>query len=131
MRHAPDVRSSSPLLLILCLHDKIHLLISHIDLHQRIYSQYLLPSSSATILPTIVTYNETCSVPSQQVPLNPISIVDIFFPSITSISAAFQQLQTGNTNSYALILCICRIVVFLGKYTYNFLKEFVDSHFSL
>jgi mitochondrial chaperone BCS1 len=78
----------------------------------------------------MATYNETYSLPSQQVPLNPISIVDIFFPGLTNISAAFLQLQTGNTNGYAQILCICGIVVFLGKYPYNFVKEFVDSHFS-
>ena len=76
------------------------------------------------------TYNQTYSVPSKQLPLSPMSIVDILFPGLTNISTALRQLQAGNSNDYALILCICGIVVFLGKYAYNFVKEFVVSHFS-
>ncbi|KAF4626888.1 hypothetical protein G7Y89_g11268 [Cudoniella acicularis] len=47
------------------------------------------------------TCNNTYSPPSQPAPSHPISIVDIFFPGLTNISAALQQLQAGNSNSYA------------------------------
>jgi chaperone BCS1 len=74
--------------------------------------------------------NQTYSLPSQPVPLNPISIVDIFFPGLNNISAALQQLQASSPNSYGGMLCICGIVVFLGKYAYKSVKEFVDTYFS-
>ena len=90
----------------------------------------MLPSSSPTASPTMEAYNQTYSRPSQQVPLSPMSIVDIFFPGLTNISAAFQHLQTSNTNGYVRILCICGIIGFLGKYAYNFVQAFVENHFS-
>lgn len=78
----------------------------------------------------MATYNDSYSLPRQPVPSHPISIVDIFFPGLTNISAAIQQLQVGNSNDYAGILCICGFVVFVGKYAYRYLKEFVDTYFS-
>jgi len=75
----------------------------------------------------MATYNDSHSLPRQPVPSYPLSIVDIFFPGFISISAAVQQLQAGDTNGYARILCICGIVLFLGKYAYNSVKAFVDT----
>jgi chaperone BCS1 len=75
-------------------------------------------------------WNNTYPLPNQPVPLNPISIVDIFFPGFTNISAAIQQLQIGNLNGSARIRCICGALVFLGKYAHKYLKAFVETYFS-
>ncbi|PGH34350.1 hypothetical protein GX50_02833 [[Emmonsia] crescens] len=42
-----------------------------------------------------------------------ISIVDIFFPGFTSISASIQQLLVTDLNSCAHILCFCSMLLFL------------------
>ncbi|KIN03305.1 hypothetical protein OIDMADRAFT_39687 [Oidiodendron maius Zn] len=36
----------------------------------------------------------------------------------------------SNTNGYIRILCICRLIVFLGKYAYKFIDEFIENHFT-
>jgi hypothetical protein len=41
-------------------------------------------------------------------------MVDVFFPGLTNIPAALQQLQAGNPNSYGRMLCICGLAVFFG-----------------
>jgi hypothetical protein len=78
----------------------------------------------------MATYNDSYSPPRQPIPSSPISIVDIFFPGFTNISAAIQQLQASQTNGYAQMLCICGIAVFFGRYAYKHLKAFVETHFS-
>jgi chaperone BCS1 len=78
----------------------------------------------------MAAYNDSYSLPRQPVPSNPISIVDILFPGFTNISSAIQQLQVGDSNGYARILCISGIVVLLGKYAYKYLKAFVETYFS-
>jgi chaperone BCS1 len=78
----------------------------------------------------MASYNESYFLPRQLAPSYPISIVDIFFPGFTNISAAIQQLQISNSNGYARILCICGALVFLGKYAYKYLKAFVETYFS-
>jgi hypothetical protein len=56
--------------------------------------------------------------------------VDIFFPGFTNISAAIQQLQVGNSNGFARIICICGAVFLLEKYAYKYWREFVTGYFS-
>jgi chaperone BCS1 len=58
------------------------------------------------------------------------SIVDIFFPGFSGLSATVQQLSAGNLNSYAGLFCIGGIFVFLGRYVYSYLKELVETYFS-
>jgi hypothetical protein len=90
----------------------------------------ILSCCSRTTIPTMASYNDSYLLPRQPGPSYPISIVDIFFPGFTNISAAIQQLQVGNSNGYARILCICGIVVFLGKYAFKYLRELVTTYFS-
>jgi hypothetical protein len=59
----------------------------------------------------------------QLIPSHQISIVDVFFPGFSSISATMQQLLAGNLNSYARLLCIYGMLVFLVTYVYRYLKE--------
>jgi chaperone BCS1 len=77
----------------------------------------------------MATYNDSHSLPRQLVLSCPISIVDIFFPGFTNISAALQQLQAGNTNGYAQMLCIYGIFFFLGKYACKYFGELVVTYF--
>jgi chaperone BCS1 len=61
---------------------------------------------------------------------SPVSVVDIFLPGFTNISAAIQQLQVSDSNGFARMLCICGIIVFLAKYAYTYLKAVVETYFS-
>lgn len=78
----------------------------------------------------MATSNDTYPLPRNPIPSSPISIVDIFFPGFTNISAAFQQLQGNNPDGYARTLCIFAMVVFFGRYAYNTVKRFVGTYFS-
>ncbi|EDN04866.1 predicted protein [Histoplasma mississippiense (nom. inval.)] len=44
-----------------------------------------------------------------------ISIVDVFFPGFTGISASIQQLLASDLNSYAHLLCFCGMLLFLAS----------------
>jgi hypothetical protein len=78
----------------------------------------------------MASFNDSYSLPRNPIPSSPISIVDIFFPGFTNISAAFQQLQASNTNGYTQMLCILGPVAFFSKYAYNYVNRFVDTYFS-
>ena len=67
---------------------------------------------------------------SSPIPPHSISIVDVFFPGFTGISTAIRQLLYGNLDSCARLLCIYGLLVFLGRYTYKYLGEFVETFFS-
>lgn len=77
----------------------------------------------------MAAHNNTFSLPSQPLPVSPISMVDVFFPGLTNIPAALQQLQAG-PNSYGRVLCICGLAVFFGRYVKDFFEAFVTRHFS-
>jgi chaperone BCS1 len=79
----------------------------------------------------MATFNDASSPPIQLNPSPQISILDLFFPGLTGILAAAQQLLAGNLNTYARLLCICGILVFLGMYAYKYLWESVAAYFSL
>jgi mitochondrial chaperone BCS1 len=79
----------------------------------------------------MATFNDTSSPPIQLNPFPQVSILDLFFPGLTGILAAAQQLLAGNLNTYARLLCICGILVFLGIYVYKYLGELVADYFSL
>jgi chaperone BCS1 len=78
----------------------------------------------------MAAHNNAYSLPSQPLPLSPISMVDVFFPGLTNISAALQQLQAGNPNSYGRMLCICGLAVFFGRYAKDFVGALVATYFS-
>ncbi|PVH70485.1 P-loop containing nucleoside triphosphate hydrolase protein [Cadophora sp. DSE1049] len=77
----------------------------------------------------MAAHNNSYSLPSQPLPLSPISMVDVFFPGLTNIPAALQQLQAG-PNSYGRVLCICGLAVFFGRYTKDFFRALVATHFT-
>ena len=56
-------------------------------------------------------------------------MVDVFFPGLTNIPAALQQLQAG-PNSYGRVLCICGLAMLFGRYTKDFFRALVETHFS-
>lgn len=57
-----------------------------------------------------------------------ISILDFFFPGLTSISTIVEQLLTGKLNNYAKVFCSVGLVVFLCKYAYSYLADLVETH---
>ncbi|KAL4405390.1 mitochondrial chaperone bcs1 [Colletotrichum abscissum] len=46
-----------------------------------------------------------------------VSIMDIFFPGFTGVTAALHQLLNGNLDSYAGLLCICGLVMVCASKT--------------
>lgn len=59
-----------------------------------------------------------------------VSVRGYLFPGFSSLSATVQQLLIGNLNSYARLLCIGRMLVFLVRYAYSYVKELVKTFFS-
>lgn len=74
-------------------------------------------------------FNSGGSSPIHTAPAQ-ISIMDVFFPGFTGISASMQQLLAGNLNSYAHLMCMCGMFLFLGRYAYRYLTELVEAYFS-
>ncbi|KAK1976172.1 mitochondrial chaperone bcs1 [Colletotrichum cereale] len=58
------------------------------------------------------------------------SIVDVFFPGFTSIATASQQYLAINLDYWAGLLCICGMILFMGKLAYKSICEFVTAHFT-
>ncbi|KAK0368952.1 mitochondrial chaperone bcs1 [Colletotrichum limetticola] len=59
-----------------------------------------------------------------------VSIMDIFFPGFTGVTAALHQLLNGNLDSYAGLLCICGLVMVCGKFLGRTIGGFVDTYFT-
>ncbi|KAM0268546.1 hypothetical protein ACHAQH_009950 [Verticillium albo-atrum] len=57
-----------------------------------------------------------------------VSILDIFFPGFTGVSAVFQQLASGKLDNYAYLLCICGLLLFFGKATFRLVEGLVETH---
>ncbi|KAH7363941.1 BCS1 N terminal-domain-containing protein [Rhexocercosporidium sp. MPI-PUGE-AT-0058] len=77
----------------------------------------------------MATHNNAYSLPSQPLLLSPVSMVDVFFPGLTNISAVLQQLLAG-PNSYGRLFCICGLAVCFGRYVKEFFEAFVTRHFT-
>ncbi len=90
----------------------------------------LLPCCSPRTRPAMAAHNNAHSLPSQPLPLSPILIVDVFFPGLTNISTALQQLLASNPNSYGRMLCIYGLAVFFGRYIKDFFGTLVATYFS-
>jgi hypothetical protein len=56
--------------------------------------------------------NET---PPHYVTASHVSILDFFVPGSTSIFAIFEQLLAGKSTSFASILCICGVLLYMVK----------------
>ncbi len=59
------------------------------------------------------------------------SMIDFFFPGFTGLTAVIQQLLVGNLDSYARLLCVFGVLIFLGKYAYRHVWQSLETHFSL
>lgn len=79
---------------------------------------------------TMAAFNKTSSLPFQSIQSPQVSIVDVFLPGFAGMSPAIQQLLAGNLNNYTGLLCIWGILVFLGRYAYEYLWEFVGKFLS-
>ncbi|EDN02518.1 predicted protein [Histoplasma mississippiense (nom. inval.)] len=74
-------------------------------------------------------FNGAGSLPIHTAP-SQISIMDVFFPGFTGISASMQQLLAGNLNSYAHLVCMGGMFLFLGRYAYRYMTELVEAYFT-
>jgi mitochondrial chaperone BCS1 len=74
--------------------------------------------------------NNNASTPIQQTLLTNASFLDLFFPGLSVISPAFQQLAAGRLNGYTGLLCLCGLLVYLGKYIYGYFRDLVETYFS-
>lgn len=72
--------------------------------------------------------NET-SLPTY-VPSLQASVLDLFFPGMRGISAAAEQVLAARLNSYAPVLCLCGILLYLAKRVSQYAWELVNSHLS-
>ncbi|KAK1973171.1 BCS1 N terminal-domain-containing protein, partial [Colletotrichum cereale] len=73
------------------------------------------------------SYNDTMAQPTHLTPRHT-SIVDVFFPGFTSIATASQQYLAINLDYWAGLLCICGMILFLGKLAYKSIGDFVTAH---
>ncbi|KAL2384082.1 hypothetical protein RJ035_005482 [Blastomyces gilchristii] len=73
-------------------------------------------------------FNGAGSLPIHTFP-SQISIVDIFLPGFTAISASIRQVLAGNLNS-AHLLCLCGALLLLARYVYRYLTDIVEIHFT-
>ncbi|EQL29130.1 hypothetical protein BDFG_08197 [Blastomyces dermatitidis ATCC 26199] len=74
-------------------------------------------------------FNGAGSLPIHTFP-SQISIVDIFLPGFTAISASIRQVLAGNLNS-AHLLCLCGALLLLARYVDRYLTDIVEIHFTL
>ncbi|KAJ6096610.1 P-loop containing nucleoside triphosphate hydrolase protein [Penicillium sp. IBT 16267x] len=58
------------------------------------------------------------------------SLVDVFFPGFSVISASAQQLLTGNLDSYSRLLCTFGMFVLFVRYAVRYIWEIVRSYFT-
>ncbi|KAE9577839.1 hypothetical protein CGMCC3_g6239 [Colletotrichum fructicola] len=57
-----------------------------------------------------------------------VSVMDIFFPGFTGVTVALNQLLHGNLDSYAVLLCVCGMLILGGKFICNTVGGFVDTY---
>jgi hypothetical protein len=76
-------------------------------------------------------FNGAGSLPDQLMPSHQTPIVDVFFPGFSSIYAIMQETLVSNVDSCTWLLCISGILVFLVRYVYHYVKELVETYFSL
>ena len=58
------------------------------------------------------------------------SLLDIFFPGLSMVSASAQQLFAGNLDSYTRLLCTVGMFVLFTRYAIRYVWELVRSYFS-
>jgi chaperone BCS1 len=76
------------------------------------------------------TSNGTTFFAIQPTPSHQISIVDIFLPGFGTIFSSMQHLLAGNLDIYVRLLGICGMLIFLGRYGFRYLTEFVETYLS-
>ena len=77
----------------------------------------------------MATLHEDTSLPIR---LNPsqVSLLNLFFPGFTGITAATEQLLAGKLNSYAGLLFVCGVLVYFAKHVFDSLWLWVEAHLS-
>lgn len=69
------------------------------------------------------------SLPLHNIPYQT-SLVDIFFPGFSFISASAQHLLAGDLNGLTRLLCACGIFVLFARYACNHMSSVVRNYFS-
>ncbi|KZL64985.1 mitochondrial chaperone BCS1 [Colletotrichum tofieldiae] len=59
-----------------------------------------------------------------------VSIMDIFFPGFTGVTAAIHQLLNGNLDGYAGLLCVCGVLMVCSKFLCKTVGGLVDTYFT-
>lgn len=65
------------------------------------------------------------SILSEQIPL-----LDLLFPGFTPLSSSLWPLLTGAPGLYGRLLCICGLLVLIGKYVPEYFRTLLKAHFS-
>lgn len=100
-----------------------------------------IPNEEFKLRPVLQKYQLQRSVKmdtsnvSTFVPIQPlsqqISIMDVFFPGFSSTFRSTYHLLAGDSDIYIRLLVICGMITFLARYSFRYLKEFVETYFSL
>ncbi|KAF2194997.1 putative mitochondrial chaperone bcs1 [Zopfia rhizophila CBS 207.26] len=59
-----------------------------------------------------------------------ISLLDLLFPGFTSLSSSIWPLLTGAPSLYGRLLCICGLLVLIGKYGPEYFENLLQAHFT-
>ncbi|CAI0652743.1 unnamed protein product [Colletotrichum noveboracense] len=57
-----------------------------------------------------------------------VSVMDIFFPGFTGVTVALNQLLNGNLDGYAVLLCVCGMLLLGGQFFCNTVGGFIDTY---
>lgn len=58
------------------------------------------------------------------------SLIDVLFPGLSSVSVSAQQLLAGNLDSYTRLFCSLGIFVLFARYAVRYVWDIVRSYFS-
>lgn len=59
-----------------------------------------------------------------------ISLLDLLFPGFTPLSSFVWPLLSGAPSLYGRLLCICGMLVLIGKYGPEYFGTLLEAHFS-
>jgi hypothetical protein len=69
------------------------------------------------------------SLPLHTIPYQT-TLVDVFFPGFTFISASAQKLLAGDLNGFTRFLCACGVIILFARYAISYVSSVVRNHFS-
>lgn len=99
-------------------------------IHSSANSTQPLPLSILVALPIMALFSNTSSLPIPPILSEQISLLDFVFPGFTRVLTTVLPLLTGDLSLYARLLCGCGVLVFFSRYAAEYLRGWLETHFS-